>query len=266
MRRPPYFAIAAPYVRRLVCGWGLPVLLGFGIMCSLLTRWNDAEAALYFAGIELRAFSIPRNQTQAVNDIFLEFFSVFWLGSLALLTRSVFIPLSRSSSVSQTLWLRLTPALSSDLALARSWTVLITAAWVGLLGLTWALAHMALHAARPAMLLLPVTGLMGHVLLAGGIITLAQPAPTSPSSARSSIALLGVVTPIALYLLGRSVAPSLGGFFPYASPFVVERIRSAALRPFLTAGLIGLTLLLAHVALSAGRAKIVTVLQARVES
>lgn len=249
--------LTEPYFNQIVKFYYYPLIwLGIGILLSTFPITIN-EGNVMFVGLPWG------NYKEAFIGILHELFSWFWLFlALPYTLRKLLLPLGDSTTISQMLWLRMTPALPCEVAIARSLRVIIWAVLLGILGLLWVVSiilfHNILHQVSWSIfgeLSLNVLALMSYVFLAGGIAIILDIflAIDDYSGKRLITAYAGFI-PIILapvYIVIRNSKYALN--FPYASPFFKAIAgNKESLHHFLIAIGVGISLLILHILIHLG--------------
>lgn len=223
-------------------------LLLFGLLMgfSLLTFWDESSESVFLLGsINLFDVTLSSIRSEAFNALFYDLYSTFWLFLLlTYIPNRIIYPLSNSFSVNQSLWIRMLPHTTNfDFALSKIFYLIYSLTILFLASLAWVIMFASLKGLRIQDLLTPVIGLMGHVIIAAGMIFIVCYNKKMAAATRKSWVFLTLFLPILLYLIGDVSARKLNGFFPYAAPFAVKYNGHIVLKPFLTNLLVGVFLL-----------------------
>lgn len=192
----------------------------FGIftIVDLGLGWNGRSAVLFTIPLELCCDS----REKAILGILHEHFSWVWIAVIAMhLLPQLLSRLQDSFLVSQSLWLRFTPCLPSEVAISRVLQVIFYGIWIGILGTIWALANSLIHQVSFASLLLDVLGIVSYVILSGGIVSILDFGLALGYSERRIIAPVALLIPILLTIVYLLLKDSpYAEFFPYSSPLI----------------------------------------------
>lgn len=241
------YVLVKPNIDKIIINSHLPLsVLLFGIcLCTFPVGFDNNHVSF----LNLQWGKSEEDLLRLLHELF----SWFWLFAvLPYFLRGLLQPLGDSSFVSQMLWLRFTPCLSHEIALARAVWVISWGLWLGILGFLWAsftvlFHHLPLNAFLK--LLLNVEGIVSHVLLSGGIVTaFTSFLPLDEYSGKRLVSNVAcfipiIVTPIYIAIRGAKYAV----FFPYALPFAqVVAIDSETMLHFGMAAIVGILLLVLH--------------------
>lgn len=134
------FILAKPQISKLFHKYHLP-LIGLLIGISISTfpiSFNDQQVTFF----QLQWGKSEEELLRLLHELF----SWVWLFAvIPYFLRGLLQPLGDSSLVSQILWLRFTPCLPHEVALARAIWVISWAIWLGILGFIWALTTVLFH-------------------------------------------------------------------------------------------------------------------------
>jgi hypothetical protein len=198
--------------------------------------------------LSLSSFSFDREK--ALLNFLIEIFDWAWLPLMFFIFAKLLQPLKESFTVSQLLWLRLTPCLPHEIALVRVLLVISYALALAVLGGLWVIIAVLFHHIPAAMLLVQVFGIVAYTLLAGGIVVAIDFSSTLTYSNRQLIPVMALLLPILLYPIQLQlsqlahVAPILR-LFPYAAP--VADYSQQPILHFSMAAALGVVLLCVHV-------------------
>jgi hypothetical protein len=229
------------------------IFLG-GLIVLLSSGWNETDNSLHIFGLSLSNYALGQSKVVVLRYHFYDTLSWMWL--LLMFTwglRAFLFPLSNSHTVSQSLWLRLSPITSTELYLSRMLIVIGAGGFIFVLMLVLALAYHWIHQVALSFLMLPVIGMGGHFILAGALILTFRMKATTLLSVRNIVVLLFLLLPCMLYFLFHNYAQSLYGWFPYSAPLILKEEEMNAFRPFLTSGILGLLLLFLNLFLEWGK-------------
>lgn len=246
------YILAKPHISKVLQKYHLPLIcLLIGISISTFPIGFNEQHVTFF---QLQWGKSEEDLLRLLHELF----SWVWLfAALPYFLRGLLQPLGDSSLVSQMLWLRFTPCLPHEVALARAIWVISWGIWLGILGLGWALATVLFHHLFHLLplntfpkLLLNIEGMVSHVLLSGGIVAaLASSLPVDDYSGRRLVANFASFIPLMLtpiYIAVRKAEHA--AFFPYALPFAkAVAIDSETILHFGMAAVLGVLLLGLHV-------------------
>jgi hypothetical protein len=229
-------------------------LVGVGILTSLVW-WNEQARSVVFLGVLQEDYLPGQPREVVLLSLLQEFFSWAWaLACFVYLLPAVLLPLARSYSISQVLWLRLTPCTARDLAAARLGHVVLATLFLGALTLSWAVVCAWYHAVAVTPFLVLALGVVAHLWLAGGLVVLTAPLARSETG-RALYACAALLLPLLSCAMMEAGRHSFGAFWrrwwPYAGPFVASL--EPPLRHFTCCAGLGLLLLLISVLVSRGR-------------
>ncbi len=231
---------------KLFKSYSLPILLLVGIIIATVPcSWYQGQ--LTFFDIPLTSYQGAR---ETVYIRFLhELFSWAWIYVAFDILSRLLIPLGDSFSVSQLLWLRLTPCFPWEIATARAIWVIVYGFWLGFLGLILVFATSLYHHISPANVLLDILGLVSYIIFAGGMIAVLDFDLAFDYVSKRVIAFVALFFPSLLGLIKLGIANLLDSqyarFFPYAYPFA--EITSENLYHFGMTGILGLVFLGLHI-------------------
>lgn len=240
----------------------LPIMLCLAGILIFTTLVGDDREAITFLGLNMKSFSYGysgnfENKNIALISYIDDWFSTAWLIiAFFYLFPRLLAPLGNSFSISQLLWLRFTRCLPHEISTARALWVIIFATWLGFLGICWALPIALFHHISPKQLLLDIGGLVSHVLLSGGIITVLNFNLKISDEQRRLISATALITPLFLLLiysiLGQnSLLGDYAKFLPYTFPFTRE-FQDRGLH-FGISAVVGIFLLAFHILISFGK-------------
>jgi hypothetical protein len=232
-------------------------LVGLGLLVSLAGVGWDADANVpVVCGASLAGYASGRGQQVVTTVVLNELFSWGWLlGFGFVVLPGLLLPLAASYSTSQTLWLRLAGASPRQVAMARTVWVFGAALALLALGAIWAAAASFRHDLPMSGLMRPVTGMVGHLVLAAGVICVLAPVARG-HRAGQVIAFAGVLLPITLFLvyaaaLSRSET-ELRFWWPYAAPFVYDSVVADSARHAYACVLVGVGLVIGPLVVQRG--------------
>ena len=244
------FWIAKPYLREITRNRSTFVILAIGCLLTCLVHWDPEKNILGIGPLEFPEVSVEQGEDRILSVFFYELISWSWIGFMVFFfVQHILYPLANSFSASQTLWLRLTPASSLELAFARLIVVAASMGWIGAQCFALGLFYSIMHGQSLPELMLPVLGLMSHILFASGIILVFRLTPTTSASTRAGVVFIALLTPVVLSIIGNQLTEAFHGFFPYTSPFITESTGNSLIgaeRPFLMAGAVGVLLVILH--------------------
>ena len=240
------WVIIKPQVIKLVKSYHwLLLLVGGVIIATLPFSWYQEQ---------LRFFTIPLEAYQGAKEtafiaLLHELFSWAWIYIAFDVLWRLLLPLGDSFSVSQLLWLRLTPCSPWEIAAARAIWVMAYGVWVGVLGIIWVLVSSLYHQISPTNLLLDVLGLVSHIIFAGGIVVVLDFGLEGDYFTKKVIAVVALFVPCLLDLvrlaIDNFVDTQYVRFFPYTHPFA--RLTLDNLFHFGIVGIVGLVFLGLHI-------------------
>ena len=240
------WVMVKPEIIKLLKSYHLLILLVGGIIIATLPFSWDGEQLTFF-NIPLEGYQGAR-ETVYINFIH-ELFSWAWIYIALDVLLRLLLPLGDSFSVSQLLWLRLTPCFPWEIAAARAIWVIAYGVWLGFLGLIWVLVTSFYHHIYSANLLLDVLGLFSYIIFAGGMIAFLDFDLVFDYFSKRVIAVVASFLPFFLYLLKISIGGLFHSqyirFFPYTHPFAL--LNSENLYHFGIAGILGLLFLGFHI-------------------
>jgi hypothetical protein len=230
----------------------LLLFLGVIVLSTVPMGWDGHSVTFFSVPLSLAGFSFDREK--ALLKFLIEIFDWAWLPLMFLIFSKLLQPLNESFTVSQLLWLRLTPCLPYEIALVRALLVMLYALALAILGGLWVTIAVLFHHISAAMLLVQVFGLVAYTLLAGGIVVAIDFGSTLTYSDRQLIPVLALLLPILLYpiqfqLSQLAHAAPLLRLLPYAAP--VSGNSQQTILHFAMAAALGIVLLLIHVAIKA---------------
>ena len=240
------WVIVAPEIIKLFKSYHLLILLVVGIISATLPFSWDGE--------QLTLFNIPFEGYQGTREtvyinLLHELFSWAWIYIAVYVLLRLLLPLGDSFSVSQLLWLRLTPCSPWEIAAARAIWVIAYGVWLGFLGLIWVLVTSLYHHIYPTNVLLDVLGLVSYIIFAGGTIAVLDFGLVFDYFSKRVIAVVALFLPLVLDLLkigiGGLIDSQYMRFFPYTHPFAM--LSSENLYHFGIAGILGLFFLSFHI-------------------
>ena len=238
--------IVKPEIIKLLKSYHLLILLVGGIIIATLPFSWDGEQLTFF-NIPLEGYQGTR-ETVYINLLH-ELFSWAWIYIAFYVFFRLLLPLGESFSVSQLLWLRLTPCFPWEIAAARAIWVIAYGVWLGFLGLIWVLVTSLYHHIYSANLLLDVLGLVSYIIFAGGMIAVLDFDLVFDYVSKRVIAVVALFLPCLLDLLKIGIGGLLDSqyirFFPYTHPFAM--LTSENLYHFGVAGILGLFFLAFHI-------------------
>ena len=238
--------IVKPEIIKLLKSYHLLILLVGGIIIATLPFSWDGEQITFF-NIPLEGYQGTR-ETVYINLLH-ELFSWAWIYIAFYVFFRLLLPLGDSFSVSQLLWLRLTPCFPWEIAAARAIWVIAYGVWLGFLGLIWVLVTSLYHHIYSANLLLDVLGLVSYIIFAGGMIAVLDFDLVFDYVSKRVIAVVALFLPCLLDLLKIGIGGLLDSqyirFFPYTHPFAM--LTSENLYHFGVAGILGLFFLAFHI-------------------
>lgn len=238
--------IVKPEIVKLLKSYHLLILLVVGIIIATIPFSWDGE--------QLTLFNIPFEGYQGAREtVYINFlhelFSWAWIYIAVDVLLRLLLPLADSFSVSQLLWLRLTPCFPWEIAAARAIWVIAYGVWLGFFGVIWVLVTSLYHHILSANLLLDVLGLVSYILLAGGMIAVLDFDLAFDHVSKRVIVFVALFSPFLLDLVKLGIDNSIDAhyakFFPFTHPFA--RVTSENLYHFAVAGILGLFFLAFHI-------------------
>ena len=238
--------IVKPEIIKLLKSYHLLILLVVGIIIATWPFSWDGEQLTFF-NIPLEGYQGAR-ETVYINVLH-ELFSWAWIYIAVDVLRRLLLPLGNSFSVSQLLWLRLTPCFPWEIAAARAMWVIAYGFWLGFLGLIWVLVTSLYHHILSANLLLDVLGLVSYIIFAGGMIAVLDFDLALDYVSKMVIVFVALFFSSLLDLVKLGIGGLLDSqyirFFPYTHPFAM--LTSENLYHFGGAGILGLFFLSFHI-------------------
>jgi len=240
------WVIVKPEIIKLLKSYHLLILLGGGIIIATVPfGWYQEQ--LTFFNIPLEGYQGAR-ETVYINLLH-ELFSWAWICIAFYVFSGLLLPLGDSFSVSQLLWLRLTPCFPWEIAAARAIWVIAYGVWLGFFGLIWVLVTSLYHHILSANLLLDVLGLVSYIIFAGGMIAVLDFDLAFDHVSKRVIVFVALFFPSLLDLVKLGIDNSIDAhyarFFPFTHPFA--RVTSENLYHFGVAGILGLFFLAFHI-------------------
>lgn len=212
--------------------------------------WNGRTATIFTIPLE----SCCDSREKAILSILREHFSWVWL--FVIFTHLLPQLLSRlqdSFLVSQSLWLRFTPCLPYEVAIARSLKVMLYGVWVAILGIIWVLINVLIHQVSFTSLLLDVLGIFSYIILSGGIVSICDFGLALGYSERRVISTIALFVPI-LFLMAYTLLKDsqYEKLVPYTSPFITSsesftELLGGVTSHFIMALILGVVLLNMHI-------------------
>ncbi|MBD1886509.1 hypothetical protein [Microcoleus vaginatus] len=240
------WVMVKPEIIKLLKSYHLLILLVGGIIIATLPFSWDGEQLTFF-NIPLEGYQGAR-ETVYINFLH-ELFSWAWIYIAVDVLIRLLLPLGDSFSVSQLLWLRLTPCFPWEIAAARAIWVIAYGVWLGFFGVIWVLVTSLYHHILSANLLLDVLGLVSYILLAGGMIAVLDFDLAFDHVSKRVIVFVALFFPSLLDLVKLGIDNSIDAhyarFFPFTHPFA--RVTSENLYHFAVAGILGLFFLAFHI-------------------
>ncbi|MDF0552489.1 hypothetical protein [Kamptonema sp. UHCC 0994] len=238
--------IVKPEIIKLIKSYHLLILLGAGIIIVTQFYGWDKESLTIF-NIPLEGYHGSRETVY--KNLLHEWFSWAWIYITFYVLLRLLLPLGDSFSVSQLLWLRLTPCSPWEIAAARAIWVIAYGVWLGFLGLIWVLVTSLYHHIYPANVLLDVLGLVSYIIFVGGMIAVLDFDPECDYFSKRVIVFFALFLPSLLDLLKIGIGGLFHSqyirFFPYTHPFAM--LTSENLYHFGVAGILGLFFLSFHI-------------------
>ncbi|NUO00597.1 MAG: hypothetical protein HUU01_08275 [Saprospiraceae bacterium] len=224
------------------------IIVGIGIIAVVFSGWDENQKVIRVFGFPLERFSLGKTKHEALRVWFYEIISLIWIALIFFIYSKVIVPINQSFVVSQSLWLRLSPLSNVEVAISRVLFIVVVAFGLGCVVLALAILYMLLSGSNFYDLLIPVYGVIGYVLLSGGLVVAIPPLPTADRVSKQirTIAATAFIPFLLYYPIGYNISEAVSGFAPFAIPFVAETIGFRAERPFISAGITGLFLLLIH--------------------
>jgi hypothetical protein len=232
-------------------------LVGPGLLITVAgVGWDTTANAPVVCGATLTGYASGREQRAATMAVLNELFSWGWLlGFGFVVLPGLLLPLAASYSTSQTLWLRLAGAAPRQVAAARTVWVLGAALVLAVLGTIWAAAASLCHAVPMTGLMRPVMGMVGHLVLAAGVICVLAPVARG-NRAGQVIAFAGVLLPITFFLVYAAAfsrsETELRFWWPYAAPFVYDSVVADSARHAYACILVGVGLVIGPLVVQRG--------------
>ena len=231
---------------------GLAVIVIFLILflISCFTFWYESEESVFLFGvIDWYDVTLSSVREESFRVLFYDLYSTFWLFLLmTYLPNKLLLPISNSFSVNQNLWMRFLPEVTIlDVGLSRVYSLLVSLCIILVFSLIWIFTYSFIKEISVRELLIPVLGLIGHMIFSVGLLLWVCSNNQLTIAVRKSWCYLLLFLPILLYMAGSSFANKLGGFFPYTSPFSAKYNGAIVTKPFLTTLLIGLVLIIFYI-------------------
>ena len=239
------WVIVKPEIIKLVKSYHWLILLGVGIIIATPFGWDQEKLTVF--NIPLEGYYGSRETVYI--SLLHELFSWAWIYIAFDVLFRLLLPLGDSFSVSQLLWLRLTPCSPVDIAVARGIWVIAYGVLLGVLGLIWMLITSLYYHVFSTNLLLDALGLVSYIIFAGGMIAVLDFDLEFDYLSKKVIAVVALFFPSLLGLVKLGIANLIHGeyakFFPYTHPFAM--LTSENLYHFGVAGILGLCFLGFHI-------------------
>jgi hypothetical protein len=211
----------------------IAVLALFGVTVTFV-RWDPATRDLYLWRIPFKVTLLIDGgeaglREHAIQELIRETLSWWWLVVVFLyVLPTLLLPLARSFSIEQMLWLRLAPCTARDIAAARACRVIVAALSLTALSALFASASSIYHATAASDALLAASEVGTHVVLACGILLILAPSLSSPT-ARLVCAFVALSSPMLLYFTYAALESFLPAvcsrYWPYVVPFEPFNLR-----------------------------------------
>jgi hypothetical protein len=232
----------------LVVTWIVAVVL-----FTWFVTWDGR--IVVWCGIPQEPLAGAGSQEAMTRLLLSEYFCWGWVFvSLAFCLPNVLLPLATSHSISQVLWLRLTPTTPREMAVARICRLLLAASFLGLLGSSWGVICAIYHSVSPVRMLLLVSGFLTHLLVSGGLVLFFSQWARS-DKARIVCVFVSFVLPCLSclgYFAFQRQAGVWGEWWPYATPFTYVLGKDD--KHLISCALLGLLLIIAYIAMQRGQA------------
>lgn len=224
------------------------VLWAIGLLLvTVFTRWNGES--LVFCGVQHDSPLYSGNRVSALYVLIGEMFSWAWLlSSLLYVLPSVLLPLATSHSTSHILWVRLTPATSGELAVARLDRVVRAVILLWSISTMWVVTCCIYHSLPFGPGLILTLGFAAHVVLSAGIVLVGCLGASSdkPRDVTELVALL--VPPlscVAFLAFPQAFMDEWTKWWPYACPFAYPLNHNA--NHFLASFILGVLLIIVYI-------------------
>ncbi len=227
-----------------------PYLIMATLLVVLLSaKWDPADERLHVLGfIDLTKVIPYVDREEAFAYLFDDFFAPYWMAVVALfLPKWILGEVLHSFTVSNRLYLKMSPANDRDLAIYRVVLILFGALLYCLIPLVGALIFCTVKQFSIRGPIISIIGLLAHILWIGGFMLVFSMSHTSELSERKRLMYFFIFMPILFYIFGNKVADLFDGFFPMTGPYLFRTEGFKIVKPFCLALAMGILSLSWHV-------------------
>jgi hypothetical protein len=219
--------------------WVYIIYCALIIYSNICVGWNGSNLTILNVVVEDYGGS---SREIVLSNYWYEIFSCSWLFiAISILPNYLLLPLVESFSISQILWLRFTPCLSSEIALAKVFWVISWGLWINVLTVIWAVIYSIFHHIILADVFLHIVGLFGHVVFSGGIIVVLDFLLREDHRYRITISTVALLLPLVISFVHFSQIIKDDKYLPFVIPFTNA---SENMSNFISAAITGTILLL----------------------
>lgn len=216
-------------------------LIFWAVVTVLGTSWDENYEMVRFLSIKVG--NVGDTRVFALQDIFVQLFQLTWLIVLFFYNPMyVLIPISQSYTVSNTLWLRLSPVSHVCIEIMRSLIIFGIALFFYFAGIIWAMSFSIFHGVGIRLLIQPATSLLGFMFMTGGLMMWVSPGIRANTEIRYAVSIIVSAIPLILFIFRHSLSNILGLLLPYAYPYSSANLSSATLKASISAALFGVIL------------------------
>lgn len=248
------FLLAKIYTHGLFSGarWVVVMWIITTVLFTWFVTWDGRVVVL--CGIPQEPLAGAGSQEAMTRLLLSEGFCWGWVVvSIFYCLPNVLLPLASSHSISQVLWLRLTPTMPMEMAVGRVCRLMLASSFLGLLGGSWGVICTIYHSVSPSSVLLLMSGFLTHLLVSSGLVLLFSQWARS-DKARIVCVFISFVLPCLSclgYFAFQRQGGSLGEWWPYATPFTYVFGKDD--KHLISCAMLGLLLIIAYITTQRGQ-------------
>lgn len=222
------------------------LLVGMVIFPIFFAYWNeDKLEVVIFSVVNLDLPSFNRELCLAY--VFDDFFALYWL-----VVVFIFIPklsfnrLINSFTISNLLYLKLSPVSPFQIKLYRTSIVFGTALFYSGISLVLAIIYCFVHNIPARGPLISIFGLFTHIIFSGGLLLIFQLPLNAELPDRRRWLYFFILFPVVVYIFCNQLIDNVNGFLPFTTPFVLRTKGFAVLKSLNLATFLGILFIFVH--------------------